>query len=212
MTDFMAGIGGYAMFKANRKYFMSTPLLGEVDWEFRWVGTAPITPSDPSRTGYWKVTIFDVVGVASAYGSQGKHVPSPNWKPGADLALSTGQPGVPYPHPGKIDIFDIVTVTGKYNQISMEHIFVTTTYFANLPGVGGSYAARLGTSNAAILYVEYYNVLPTVDIVEVLGPHGVTYKYLRITMGLAPKTFWVWARIRWCNWNIERWSGLTHPY
>jgi len=53
-----------------------------------------------------KADIFDIVIAASAYDSQGGGVPDLNWFPGADLA----------PACCVIDVFDIVTVTGKYGQ------------------------------------------------------------------------------------------------
>ena len=56
--------------------------------------------------GAIKINIFDVVAAASAYSSNGTSVPDTNWLPAADLT-SQG---------GKVDIFDIVTITSKYAQ------------------------------------------------------------------------------------------------
>jgi hypothetical protein len=95
MTGFVPGAGGYATYKKNPFYWMDTPILGEVD--FKW-----------EAGGYYEVTIFDVVKAAGAYDSQGTAVPDSNWFPGADLA----------PQGGVIDIFDIVTIAGKYGQVS----------------------------------------------------------------------------------------------
>ncbi|MCW4051627.1 MAG: hypothetical protein NWE78_00270, partial [Candidatus Bathyarchaeota archaeon] len=67
--------------------------LGEVD--FKW-----------EASGYYEVTIFDVVKAAGAYDSQGTGVPDDNWFPGADVA----------PPGGVIDIFDIVTIAGAYGE------------------------------------------------------------------------------------------------
>jgi hypothetical protein len=97
-TGFSQGLGGFFTAKGNPFYFFETPVLGEVD--FVW-----------ESGGYYEVTIFDVVKAAGAYGAQGTAVPDSNWFPGADLA----------PPGGVIDIFDIVTIAGKYGQTSGEH-------------------------------------------------------------------------------------------
>lgn len=75
----------------NPFYYMETPPLGEIDFIRK-------------GNGCYKIDIFDVVIVSSAYPSQGTAVPDSNWFPGADLA----------PQGGLIDIFDVITVTGKY--------------------------------------------------------------------------------------------------
>jgi len=95
ITSFNPGVGGFATAKKNPFYYMETPVLGEVD--FVW-----------ESGGYYEVTIFDVVKAATAYDSQGTAVPDSNWFIGADLA----------PPGGQIDIFDIVTIAGKYGQTS----------------------------------------------------------------------------------------------
>jgi hypothetical protein len=87
------GALGNFTYKRNPFYYLETPVLGEVD--FVW-----------EDEGYYEVTIFDIVKAASAYGSQGFAVPDRNWFPGADVA----------PPGGLIDIFDIVTIAGKYGQ------------------------------------------------------------------------------------------------
>jgi hypothetical protein len=97
-TGFSQGLGGFFTAKGNPFYYFETPVLGEVD--FVW-----------ESGGYYEVTIFDVVKAAGAYGAQGTAVPDSNWFPGADLA----------PPGGVIDIFDIVTIAGKYGQTSGEH-------------------------------------------------------------------------------------------
>jgi hypothetical protein len=110
LYDFVAGIGGFAQFKANRNYFMPTPPLGEIDWQYRWTGTPPANPGDPPRSGCWKVDIYDIVMLAAAYGSSARAVPTSNWKPGADLTVSGDG------KPGEIDIYDIVTACASYGQ------------------------------------------------------------------------------------------------
>jgi hypothetical protein len=93
MTGFHYGAGGNMTVKRNPYYWMEMPVLGEID--FRW-----------EEGGYYEVTIFDIVKAAGAYDSQGTAVPDDNWFPGADLV----------PPGGVIDIFDIVTIAGKYGQ------------------------------------------------------------------------------------------------
>ena len=90
-TSFTAGAGGQLAFSANRQYYMETPPLGEIDFVRK-------------SGGQYKVDIFDVVIVASAYGSTGSGILDSNWFVGADLV----------PECCKVDIFDVVTVTGKY--------------------------------------------------------------------------------------------------
>jgi len=55
-------------------------------------------------TGCFRVDIFDVVMAAVSYGATGTGVPSERWFPGADVA----------PEGGTVNIFDIVTIAGKY--------------------------------------------------------------------------------------------------
>ncbi|UCD97160.1 MAG: hypothetical protein JSV35_03695 [Candidatus Bathyarchaeota archaeon] len=90
-TDFVAGAGGYLALTANRQYYMETPPLGEIDFVRK-------------NNGCYRIDIFDVVMVASAYGSTGGSFPDTNWFPGTDLV----------PECCRVDIFDVVTVTGKY--------------------------------------------------------------------------------------------------
>ena len=100
VTSIIYGIGGHISLKRNPFFFLETPLTGEVDWNWKWSGgTKP-------RSGCYKINIYDLTLVAGAYGSQAKSVPSSNWFAGADLA----------PEGGKIDLFDIVTVSSKYGQ------------------------------------------------------------------------------------------------
>ena len=94
-TGFNPGVGGNFTARRNPYYYLETPRLGEVD--FVW-----------ESGGYYELTIFDVVKAATAYDSQGTAVPDINWFPGADLA----------PPGGIINIFDIVTMSGKYGYCS----------------------------------------------------------------------------------------------
>ncbi|MCW3985620.1 MAG: ABC transporter substrate-binding protein [Candidatus Bathyarchaeota archaeon] len=101
-TAFTPGVDGSLTLKRNPYYWMETPLLGEIDfaWKFE-TGPKP-------RSGSYKIDIYDVVTAAGAYGSQGTGKPDKNWFPGADVA----------PNGGVIDIFDIVTIVSKYGQTS----------------------------------------------------------------------------------------------
>jgi ABC-type oligopeptide transport system substrate-binding subunit len=93
-------IGGSVKFKANRNYWLETPPLGEVDWTWYYVdGPKP-------RSGFFTIDILDVVKCTAAYDSHGSGVPDPAWCSGADLAETCGV----------IDIFDVVSVTGKYEE------------------------------------------------------------------------------------------------
>jgi ABC-type transport system substrate-binding protein len=79
--------------KANRYFFLETPPVGEID--FVWKGG-----------DFFAIDIFDIVIAAGAYGSTGNSVPTPNWRPEADLA----------PPECGIDIFDIVTIAMNYGR------------------------------------------------------------------------------------------------
>jgi hypothetical protein len=92
-TNFVGGPGGTLALSRSAHFYMETPLLGEIDFVKK-------------PNGCYKIDIFDVVKAAAAYGSQGTGVPDLNWLPGADVA----------PPGGTINIFDIVTITGKYGQ------------------------------------------------------------------------------------------------
>jgi hypothetical protein len=100
VTQLTPGGGGVIAFKRNPFFFMDTPLLGEIDWSWKW------QTSPRPRSGYYQIDIYDVVKAADAVGSQGTGFPDPLWFPGADVA----------PPGGKIDIYYIVTITGKYGQ------------------------------------------------------------------------------------------------
>jgi hypothetical protein len=106
LTDLNPILGGWATFKANRNHFLETPPLGEVDFWWYWIeGPKP-------RSGYYMIDILDVVKCTAAYdtwgnGAPGGRPPHPDWTPGADLAKPECL----------IDIFDVVTITGKYETI-----------------------------------------------------------------------------------------------
>jgi len=94
--------------KRNTNYKLETPPLGEVDWTWYWEGTTK------PRAGYMQIKIYDIVKIATAYGTigsakYGPNVPSPGWITSADMAATGGREG-------KIDIYDIVTACTKYGQ------------------------------------------------------------------------------------------------
>jgi len=99
--------------KRNTNYKLEQPPYGETDWTWYWEGTTK------PRGGYMQIKIYDVVKIATAYGAIGSRfwgtfVPSPNWVTSADVA-ATSAPGGGV-REGKIDIFDVVSATGKYMQ------------------------------------------------------------------------------------------------
>jgi hypothetical protein len=79
----------------------SPPILGEVDWQWYWVGiTRP-------RSGYYRINIFDVVSATGAYCSRGDGTYNPRYFPGADIDPTD------LCHVG---IFDLVSITGQYGR------------------------------------------------------------------------------------------------
>jgi hypothetical protein len=126
-NEILIGTGAYylvnydpyvAIFNANRNYFLETPPQGEVDWYWWWEeGPKP-------RSGFYKINIYDVVMVTSSYGTQGRRVPDPEWRAEADLAPGPYEPAdirlkpelAGKLGPGKVDIYDVVTVTSIYGE------------------------------------------------------------------------------------------------
>lgn len=94
-------VGGYGTLNKNPHFFLETPMLGELDWKWVWVGT------EKPRSGYYKIDIYDVVKAAGAYCTRGDGVYDPKYFPGADLDPTD------LCH---IGIYDIVSITGKYGQ------------------------------------------------------------------------------------------------
>ena len=87
LTDFVSGVGGYALFNKNPFYFLETPILGEIDWIWIW-------EDEKSLVGYYEVSMNDFDITTQAYGSSGTGVPDPGWFPGADLVLPIGEIGL----------------------------------------------------------------------------------------------------------------------
>jgi hypothetical protein len=85
----------------NPWFFMQTPLLGELDWLWYWVG------SNKPRSGYYRIDILDVVLCTSHYCQRGNGVHNPMYFPAADMCAAD---------PCHIGILDVVTITGKYGH------------------------------------------------------------------------------------------------
>lgn len=118
MKEFYGGAGGQIVFVRNPFTFWETPPYGETDWKWYW---NPPTGPKP-RGGYFWINIYDVVLMTGSYESQGRRIPDPYWYAGADFAPGPYdpadkelKPGLPPTGPGKIDIFDIVALTGNYD-------------------------------------------------------------------------------------------------
>lgn len=100
MTDFLAGVGGWATYKANRQYFMATPNKGEIDWYWNWIGaTQP-------RDGSYQANIYDATYANWGLGGSGKAVPTANWIEATDLASPIGE----------TDIYDVAVLASHYGK------------------------------------------------------------------------------------------------
>jgi len=100
MTDYSAGAGGCASYKANPNYFMETPLLGEIDWYWNYY----VGPQ--ARDGYYRIDLYDaVIAGVWAYGGTGSGSPPPpagngprpptwNWVSATDLAPPLGETNI----------------------------------------------------------------------------------------------------------------------
>jgi len=96
VTDHVSGVGGRTIYKKNPHFFLETPPLGEIDFQWYWIeGGQP-------RDGYYTVDAADAAKASYAYGSSGTSAPSSNWEAGCDLALPLGS----------IDDNDVLMVTG----------------------------------------------------------------------------------------------------
>jgi hypothetical protein len=88
-----------AALNKNPYFLLETPLLGEVDWRWYYIGTTK------PRTGYFKIDILDVVKCTGAYSSRGDGAFNTAYLPGADIDASDLS---------HIGILDVVAITGKY--------------------------------------------------------------------------------------------------
>jgi hypothetical protein len=101
MTTDPPGIGDTIVLAKNTEFFLNLPLLGEMDWAWKWIGS--VKP----RSGNYKIEIFDVVRATGAYCTRGDVTFNPKFFPGADIDSSD------LCH---IGIFDLVSITGKYGK------------------------------------------------------------------------------------------------
>jgi hypothetical protein len=101
MTTDPPGIGSTIVCAKNTFFFLDKPLLGEIDWAWKWAGTTK------PRGGNYKIEIFDVVRATGAYCTRGDGVFNPKFFPGADIDQTD------LCH---IGIFDLVSITGKYGK------------------------------------------------------------------------------------------------
>ena len=120
LVEYEPGVGGHATLKANRNFWLETPvpdpegvdacspLLGEIDWIWEWDSRDTDRPLGGPRCGRYRVDISDVVLCTAAYRSRGNKIGKmdPNYFAGADFA----------PPDCYIDIADVVTITGRYRR------------------------------------------------------------------------------------------------
>jgi len=92
----------YMILTANRYYFLRTPPLGEIDFHMK-VDYEPLNP-----TAGYQVTIFDIVRICIAFGSQGYGVPDENFDPGCDIN--------PTGHTCTVNIYDVVSACIQYGE------------------------------------------------------------------------------------------------
>jgi hypothetical protein len=155
MTTDPPGIGDTVVLAKNTFFFMETPLLGEIDWAWKWQGS--VKP----RSGFYKIEIFDVVRATGAYCTRGDGVFNPKFFPGADLDQTD------LCH---IGIFDLVSITGKYGKTfgappagQNIHGILTTTpqTFTNAEFVGATQWSECGSFACTW---TYNNVAGTVTV------------------------------------------------
>jgi hypothetical protein len=102
--------------RGNPHYFLETPPLGEIDWRYEW------KDSPKPRTGFYKLSIYDIVAIAGAYGTTGcgfpsiPTEPSPRWNIAADISPSPWPPLDDLDGRGWINIYDVVTVASHYGE------------------------------------------------------------------------------------------------
>jgi ABC-type transport system substrate-binding protein len=103
------GVGGSVSFNKNPYFWLgeSPPVLGETDWRWVWdtPGHIPGWENPGRDSGYFEISIYDVVKATSCYGHIGYATYDPVYFPGADLDANDL---------GTVGIYDIVTITGKY--------------------------------------------------------------------------------------------------
>jgi hypothetical protein len=145
------GIGDTFVLKKNPAFFLDTPLLGEIDFAWKWASGAK------PRSGNFKIEIFDVVRATGAYCTRGDGVFNPKYFPGADIDSSD------LCH---IGIFDLVSITGKYGKTfgippasSHDHVTGALPDTYALPGYDHGFVV---SSNSATL--TYTFTAPSVTV------------------------------------------------
>lgn len=105
--NIVTGVGGYVNFNKHEDFWLETPPLGEADWRYIWdTPDNEYGPNIPGRdSGYFEISIYDVVKATGCYDHIGYGPYDPLYFPGADLDKTDL---------GKIGIYDVVSITGKY--------------------------------------------------------------------------------------------------
>jgi hypothetical protein len=104
--------------RKNPAFFLDLPLLGEIDWSWKWAaGPKP-------RSGNYKIEIFDVVKCTAAYCTRGDGQFNPKYFPGADTDPTD------LCH---IGIFDLVSITSQYGKKFGTPPYSSHPYVVNLP-------------------------------------------------------------------------------
>ena len=181
--NILTGVGGVASLGANTNYWLETPPLGEIDWMWTWTGyTMP-------RSGYYRVSISDVVKVLGAYCSRGDGAPQANWFPGADidpidlchvgvfdLAIVTGAMG----HPVNIAVTSVTvskTIAGQGYCMNIT-VIVKNEYDLDLPSSITAYANTTPIETKSVTLAQ-------------LSSTSITFTWN--TAGFAMGNYTIWA-------------------
>jgi hypothetical protein len=101
MTHDPPAAGDTISLARNEHFFLESPILGEIDWAWKWSGTTR------PRSGNYRIDIFDLTRATSAYCTRGDSAFDPEFFNGADLDPTD------LCH---IGIFDLVTITSAYGK------------------------------------------------------------------------------------------------
>lgn len=128
VIDCEPNYGGHIFYGANAHYFLETPPLGEIDWQWHWTDT--VKPS----SGYFVVDKHDLVLVINALNSSGRGGGDPKYFPGADLSpyylldvgvglgrITWGDLGclillADFDASGIVDIYDMICVAHRFGS------------------------------------------------------------------------------------------------
>jgi hypothetical protein len=185
MTSDPPSIGSTIVCAKNTFFIMDPPLLGEIDWAWKW-GSELVKP----RSGNYKIEIFDVVRATGAYCTRGDGTFNPKFFPGADIDQSD------LCH---IGIFDVVTIVGKFGKTfatppdSYHYKYLplgaTTITLTPLPDLVGA---------TAMWTTSTYNMGP---IVWNSGPPGSASDSLTV---LPPAAGWAYGYYRTATGKLEK--------